>query len=68
MLWMGNRNINLEMVAKVMPRHIEVSKDPFRQSFVEAEKEARTAKKGIWALTANERPSAFRGRVRNGDQ
>lgn len=69
MLWMGNRNINLEMVKEgYAEAYREYLKDPFRQSFVEAETEARTAKKGIWALAANERPSAFRGRVRNGGQ
>jgi micrococcal nuclease len=69
MLWMGNRNINLEMVKEgYAEAYREYLKDPFRQTFVEAEKEARTAKKGIWALAANERPSAFRGRVRNGGQ
>ena len=67
MLWMGNRNINLEMVKEgYAEAYREYLKDPFRQSFVEAEKEARTANKGIWALAANERPSAYRGRVRNG--
>ena len=67
MLWLGNRNINLEMVKDgYAEAYREYLKDPYRKSFVEAEKEAKTARKGIWALAANERPSAFRGRVRNG--
>jgi micrococcal nuclease len=67
MLWMGNRNINLEMVKEgYAEAYREYLKDPYRQSFVEAEKEARAARKGIWALAAYERPSAFKARVRAG--
>lgn len=63
MLWMGSRNINLEMVREgYAEAYREYLKDPYRLSFMEAEKEARTAKKGIWALEPYERPSAFKKR------
>jgi len=65
MLWMSNRNINLEMVKEgYAEAYREYLKNPYRTPFVEAEKEARTAKKGIWALAVYERPCAFKVRVR----
>jgi len=63
MLWLGNRNINLEMVKEgYAEAYLEYLKDPYRLSFLEAEKEARTAKKGIWAIADYERPCAFKRR------
>jgi endonuclease YncB( thermonuclease family) len=63
LLWMGSRNINLEMVKEgYAEAYREYLKDPHRLSFMEAEREARTAKKGIWALATYERPSAFKKR------
>ena len=68
MLWLGNRNINLEMVEEgYAEAYREYLKDPYRQTFMEAEKEARMARKGIWALDVYERPSAFKVRVRTGE-
>jgi len=67
MLWLGNRNINLEMVKDgYAETYREYLKDPYRQRFIEAEKEARTARKGIWALATYERPSAFKRRSTHG--
>jgi len=63
MLWLDNRNINLEMVKEgYAEAYREYLKDPYRQPFMEAEKEARTAKKGIWAIADYERPCAFKRR------
>jgi len=65
MLWLGNRNINLEMVKEgYAEAYREYLKDPYRQTFMDAEREAKAAKKGIWALAVYERPSAFKGRVK----
>jgi micrococcal nuclease len=65
MIWIGNRNINLEMVkegyAEAYPEYL---KEPYRAQFIQAEKEARSARRGIWSLSGYERPSDFRRRLK----
>ena len=66
MLWLGNRNINIEMVREgYAEAYREFLKNPYLSMFVEAERDAQTAKKGIWALAYYERPSAFKKRIRS---
>jgi endonuclease YncB( thermonuclease family) len=44
--------------------YVEYLKEPsYRAQFIKAEKEARSAKRGIWALPGYERPSDFRKRL-----
>jgi endonuclease YncB( thermonuclease family) len=61
MIWLGDRNINLEMVREgCAEAFVEYLKDPYKQEFIKAEKEARSEKKGIWSLSNYERPRDFR--------
>jgi micrococcal nuclease len=65
MIWIGNRNINLEMVQEgYAEAYIEHLKEPYRVQFIRAEREARSAKTGIWALPGYERPNDFRKRLK----
>ena len=65
MIWLGDRNINLEMVNEgYAEAFIEYLKPPYRSEFIEAEREARSANRGIWALQEYERPTDFRKRLR----
>jgi len=67
MLWLGSRNINLEMVKEgYAEAYREYLKDPYRQAFLDAEREAKSTKRGIWVMADYERPSSFKGRVRTG--
>jgi len=67
MLWLGSRNINLEMVKEgYAEAYREYLKEPYLQVFLDAEREAKAAKRGIWAMDVYERPSTFKGRVRAG--
>jgi endonuclease YncB( thermonuclease family) len=65
-VWVGDRNINLEMVregyAEAYPEYL---KPPYRSSFLAAEKDAKAAKRGIWGLERHERPQDFRRRIRH---
>ena len=64
-IWIGNRNINLEMVKEgYAEAYLEYLKEPYRAQFIQAEKEARSAKRGIWSLSGYERPSDFRRRLK----
>ena len=64
-IWQGNRNINLEMVREGHAEaFIEYLKPPYRSEFIDAEREARSARKGIWSLTEYERPRDFRKRLK----
>lgn len=70
MIYLDNRNINLEMVKEGFAEaFIEYLKPPYKTQFLEAEKEAKSAKRGIWALPEYERPRDFRKRlnVRGGE-
>jgi endonuclease YncB( thermonuclease family) len=69
-IWIGNRNINLEMVKEgYAEAYLEYLKEPYRAQFIRAEKEARSARRGIWSLPGYERPNDFRKRfkVRGGN-
>ncbi len=64
-IYIEDRNINLEMVREgYAEAYIEYLKVPYRKEFLEAEKEARSDKKGIWSLSGYERPSVFRKRIK----
>ena len=65
MIWLGDRNINLEMVSEgYAEAYVEYLKPPYRPEFIEAEREAKSAKRGIWKLTEYERPKDFRKRLK----
>jgi endonuclease YncB( thermonuclease family) len=64
-IWVGGRNINLEMVQEgYAEAYLEYLKEPYRAQFIQVEKEARSAKRGIWSLSGYERPSDFRKRLK----
>jgi endonuclease YncB( thermonuclease family) len=64
MIWLNDRNINLEMVREgYAEAFIEYLKEPHKTEFLKAEREARSAKKGIWSLPDYERPREFRKRL-----
>ena len=64
-IWIGNRNINLEMVQEgYAEAYLEYLKEPYREQFILAEKEARSARRGIWSLPEYERPNDFRKRLK----
>jgi len=66
-IWLGDRNINLEMVREGQAEaFVEYLKPPYRKDFLEAENEAKTAKRGIWSLSDYERPRDFRKRLKTG--
>ena len=65
MLWLDDRNINLEMVREGHAEaFIEYLDEPYRKQFLDAEKEAKEAKKGIWSLPEYVRPIDFRKRMK----
>ena len=69
-IWLGDRNINLEMIREGFAEaFVEYLKPPYRSEFIRAEQEAKSAGRGIWALSNYERPRDFRKRltVRGGD-
>jgi len=64
-IWLGSRNINLEMVKEgYAEAYLEYLKEPYRAQFIRAEKEARSARRGIWSLPGYERPNDFRKRLK----
>lgn len=66
-VWMDGRNINLEMIREGHAEaFVEYLKPPYRAQFLEAEREARGARLGIWALPDYERPRDFRKRLKTG--
>ena len=50
-IWLGSRNINLEMIregyAKAYDQYL---KEPYRSEFQSAQKEARSSRSGLWNL------------------
>lgn len=65
MVWLDDRNIDLEMVREgYAEAFIEYLKPPYRSQFLEAEKEALSHKRGIWSLSDYERPRDFRKRLK----
>jgi endonuclease YncB( thermonuclease family) len=64
-IWLDNRNINLEMVSEgYAEAYVEYLKAPYRSKFINAEQEAKAARKGIWSLPEYERPRDFRRRLK----
>jgi len=64
MIYLGDRNINLEMVREGQAEaFVEYLKPPYWTQFLEAEREAQAATKGIWSLPDYERPRTFRKRL-----
>ena len=64
-IWIGNRNINLEMVREGFAEaYAEYLKEHYRAQFIQAEKEARSARRGIWSLSGYERSGDFRKRLK----
>ena len=60
-----NRNINLEMLREgYADCYIEYLRYPYRKPFLDACREARSAKRGIWSLPEYERPQEFRRRFK----
>jgi len=65
MIWLGNRNVNLEMVREgYAEAYREYLKEPYYAQFIDAEQVAKSGRKGIWRLGNYERPSEFRKRLR----
>ena len=65
MVWIDDRNINLEMVREgYAEAYIEYLRDPYRSEFLSAQEEAQSAKRGIWSLSDYERPSDFKRRLK----
>jgi len=51
MIWLGNRNINLEMVNEgYAEAYIEYLKEPYSLQFITAEQEAKSASRGIYMV------------------
>jgi len=66
-VWLDGRNINLEMIREGHAEaFVEYLKPPYRAQFLKAEREAREAKLGIWALPDYERPRDYRKRLKSG--
>lgn len=52
MIWLGSRNINLEMVREEFAEaYVEYLMEPYRGEFLAAEREAKAARRGIWSLS-----------------
>lgn len=65
MIWLDDRNINLEMVREGQAESfIEYLKPPYRIQFLDAERAAKSARRGIWSLPDYERPRDFRKRLK----
>ncbi len=65
MIWLDDRNINMEMVREgYAEAFVEYLKPPYRTMFLEAEEEAKSARRGIWSLPNYERPRDFRKKLK----
>lgn len=65
MVWSDDRNINLEMITEGHAEaFIEYLKSPYRTEFLDAEREAKSARRGVWLLPNYERPRDFRKRMK----
>ena len=65
MIWLDDQNINLEMVREGFAEaFIEYLEPPYRTRFLDAEREAKTARRSVWSLPDYERPRAFRKRLK----
>jgi len=68
MVWLNERNINLEMVREgYAEAFVEYLKPPYKAEFLKAEQEARAGGKNIWSLPEHERPREFRMRLKEQD-
>ena len=64
-IWLDDRNINLEMVREGFAEaFIEYLKPPYRTQFLDAERAAKSARRGVWSLPDYERPRKFRKRLK----
>lgn len=64
-IWLKNRNINLEMIREgYADSYDEYLRYPYSKPFLDARREAKSAKRGIWSLPEYERPREFRRRFR----
>lgn len=64
-IWLDSRNINLEMISEgYAEAYVEYLKQPYRSQFITAEREAKSARRGIWSLPDYERPRDFRKRLK----
>jgi len=61
-IWLKDANVNLEMIkAGMAEAYVEYLKEPYRNVFIQAEREAKARGKGIWSQGSSyERPSQFR--------
>jgi len=65
MIWLNDRNINLEMVQEgYAEAYVEYLREPYRSQFISAQREAQSAERGIWSLHNYERPRDFRKRLK----
>jgi endonuclease YncB( thermonuclease family) len=65
MIYLDNRNINLEMIREgYAEAFVEYLKPPYRTQFLEAERVAKSEKRGVWSLPDYERPRTFRKRLK----
>jgi endonuclease YncB( thermonuclease family) len=65
MIYLDDRNINLEMIRDgYAEAFVEYLKPPYREEFLAAEREAQSARKGIWSLPDYERPRVYRKRLK----
>ncbi|MBN1548034.1 MAG: thermonuclease family protein [Syntrophaceae bacterium] len=63
-VWLDNRNINLEMVREgYAEAYTEFLKRLYRSQYLSAQQEAQLAKRGIWGLPDYERPRDFKKRL-----
>lgn len=66
-VWYQNRNINLEMVsAGYAEAFVDYLRPPYRDAFLRAQQEAKSAGNGIWSLPNYESPGLFRKRLKIG--
>ena len=64
-IWIGTRNINLEMLQEGYAEvYVVYLKEPYRRQFLQAQREAKSATRGIWSLRIYERPRDFRKRFK----
>jgi micrococcal nuclease len=65
LIWIGDRNINQEMIREgYAEAYLEYLKEPYRAQFLQAERDAKAARRGIWGLSDYERPADFRKRLK----
>jgi endonuclease YncB( thermonuclease family) len=68
MVWIGNRNVNLEMLQEGYAEVYYIYlKEPYKRQFLQAQRDAKSAKIGIWSLRNYESPRDFRKRFKMRD-